>query len=333
MKLEKKILIIIHICFVLYSCKQNKWDIEVENKDLKISVVNVDSLLFNSTKKEVKKIHDSLTEALGEMYLYEVSMNTQAPIDSETPTILKKFYENEYINELESEKEKLNNQVDEQFSKLNKAFNYLLHHFPEVKTPSRIVLMNNLFSGISIADNEIYVGLEKYLDPTSDLVKNIPDEQLHKWQKESMNIEFLARDILIQWIQTSIFDEKDEHLAFHIIQAGKVLTVLQACFPNETEEYIMRYNSDEINWAVENEQLFWEYLVKEEMLFKNNPRDKTNFLNEGPYTVGLPEKGPDRMGQFLGLQMAKSYLKSNKKLSLQEFLEVEYNAILQAYEI
>lgn len=333
MKLEKKFLIFIHICFLFYSCKENKWDIEVESKNVKINIINVDSLLFNSSKDDIDKVHDSLTEILGEMYLFEVSMNTQAPINSETPIILKKFYENEYINELEIEKKQLRTKAKEQFSKLNSAFNYLLHYFPEAQTPSKIVLMNNLFSGISISDTEIFIGLEKYLDPTSEVIKNIPDEQLHKWQKESMDIEFLARDILLQWIQTTIFDEKDDHLAFHIVQAGKVLTVLQACFPKKSEKYILRYDEEDVNWARENEQLFWKFIVKEEMLFKNNPRDKTNFLNEGPYTVGLPEKGPDRMGQFLGFQMAKSYLKSNKKLSLQEFLEVDYNEILQSYEI
>jgi hypothetical protein len=74
-------------------------------------------------------------------------------------------------------------------------------------------------------------------------------------------------------------------------------------------------------------------LVKEQLLFKNNDRDKANFLNEGPQTIGLPEASPDRMGQFLGFQMVFGYMTKNKAVSLPELLKIDYNKILQTYEI
>ena len=109
--------------------------------------------------------------------------------------------------------------------------------------------------------------------------------------------------------------------------------IVHACFPNKPYAYALRYSDENYKWAEENEFAFWEYLVKEELLFKNNLRDKTNFLNEGPYTLGLPEQGPDRLGQFLGFKMVLNYMANNKDLSLQELLALNYNTILQAYEI
>ncbi|HLV41767.1 MAG TPA: hypothetical protein VKY37_05785, partial [Brumimicrobium sp.] len=62
-------------------------------------------------------------------------------------------------------------------------------------------------------------------------------------------------------------------------------------------------------------------------------RSRTNFLNEGPKTVGLSDDAPDRIGQFLGYRIVKGYMDKNKALSLSELLDVKYNIILQTYEI
>ena len=55
-------------------------------------------------------------------------------------------------------------------------------------------------------------------------------------------------------------------------------------------------------------------------------------LNDGPFTIGLPEKGPDRLGQFLGWRMIQIYMEKND-ISLEALVKVPYNEILQAYEI
>ena len=55
-------------------------------------------------------------------------------------------------------------------------------------------------------------------------------------------------------------------------------------------------------------------------------------LNEGPFTIGLPEKGPDRLGQFLGYRMVKKYLEITKP-EVKDLLKTSYTAILAEYEI
>ena len=58
-----------------------------------------------------------------------------------------------------------------------------------------------------------------------------------------------------------------------------------------------------------------------------------NMLNPGPTTSGLPNEGsPDRLGQYLGWKMVKSYMEKND-VSLAEMVKLPYNVILQEYEI
>ena len=95
---------------------------------------------------------------------------------------------------------------------------------------------------------------------------------------------------------------------------------------------IIRYNKEEYEWANKNEFAFWKYLIDEKILFKNSEVDKVNLLNEGPFTIGLPSKSPDRFGQFIGWKIVQKYM-SKKNISLKDLIKTPYNTILQEYEI
>ena len=58
---------------------------------------------------------------------------------------------------------------------------------------------------------------------------------------------------------------------------------------------------------------------------------KQNLLHEGPFSAGLPQESPDRMGQFLGYQMVKKYMEK-EGITLDELVKVPYNTILQSYK-
>ena len=333
MKYRRRILILTTLFFIVLSCNRNELLVDTSGIEVSFEVINVDSIYSNTPNDSVQGVHNTFLEKLGSLYEYEISMNIQKRANDIQADDIYSFYNNEYIKELEKEKLKFNEEVWNQLDKTEEGFKHLKYHFEELDLPKQIILINKMFSGIELDESQVSVGLEKYINQETKIIKEIPSEELFQWQKEAMNIEFLARDIIFRWIQASLFEEKDENLAFHIIQAGKLLYILNAAFPNEDGAYIMRYSPEDYSWAIDNETPFWEYLVREEMLFKNNVRDKTNFLNEGPYTIGLPEKGPDRLGQFLGFRIVKQFMKSNKELTLQDLINTEYNTILQSYEI
>lgn len=333
MKKERTLLSLTVLFFTLLGCSSNKLDVDISKISLSTELINVDELLKVGELNRVKENHDRLEKELGYIYAYELEMNLRAPIDSSVYDKIAQFYGSEYMQELEQEKEAVLPKIKEKHRETDIGFRYLHYHFPEIITPQKIVLMNKLFSGIKANDSILTIAPENYINPELSVVKNLPGDMLYQWQKDAMNVEFMPRDILQFWIQAKLFKDMDDNLANHIVQAGKVMYLVHACFPKMPYAYALRYSDENYKWAEENEFAFWEYLVKEELLFKNNLRDKTNFLNEGPYTMGLPEQGPDRLGQYLGFKMVFNYMANNKDLSLQELLELDYNTILQAYEI
>ena len=71
--------------------------------------------------------------------------------------------------------------------------------------------------------------------------------------------------------------------------------------------------------------------MDENLLFDSNEKNRAYLINNGPYTIGLPEESPDRMGQFLGYQIVRNYVLS-ENLSLLELIDLKYNTILKTYQ-
>ncbi|RYM32939.1 hypothetical protein ERX46_12860 [Brumimicrobium glaciale] len=318
---------------VFYGCTSNPLDVNLPKKEVSLNYINVDDELYKKPKEEVASKVKNLEQQLGDLFMYELSQNIRQNIDDYSYQAIYNFYNSDYISDIEEEKQKLYAELPQHENKINKAFTYLKYHFGDSILPENIFYINKLFSQVTCAQKNIAVGLENYISPKSNVISSIPNAELYQWQRDRMNIDFLERDVLLNWIQVQLFNELDEKLAAHIIQAGKILYILNAAFPNAHEDYVLRYDKTQYDWAVKNETSVWNYLVEQQMLFKTDIRVRTNFLNEGPTTVGLAVDSPDRIGQFLGYRIVKGYMTKNKALSLQALIDTKYNTILQTYEI
>lgn len=333
MKIRNTISLFILFALILSSCSENRLDVDVSNTSLEQEFFYIDKQLYNKSLDSTEIIHRKLSKNLDQLYLYEWQQNLQTNLSDSLFKQIHSFYQSAYISDLEKAKLKILSQVKTKEEQITTAFRYFMFHFDSVSPPDQVIYMNKLFSNIHCSDSAVTVAPESYIPPESEVISSIPKNQLYEWQRDRMDIQYLERDILVNWIQVHLFNEIDKQLAQHIVQAGKLLYILNASFPNADERYILRYSEVDWKWATQHEEMTWNYLVKEQLLFKNNRRDKANFLNAGPTTVGLPEESPDRMGQYLGYKMVKGFMQENKQVSLQDLLEIDYNKILQSYEI
>lgn len=322
--------------FFLGACSSDPLDVNVSEIDLSLSFVDLDSIIVNTSSEELVAKNKWLKNEISEVYDYNIGYCIQIGRVSDTAFVnaINDFRSDTSILNLETQiattfpdKFNMNQQI------LN-GFKHLKYHFPKQIFPTHIVYMNSLFnSSIFCTDKEVGIGLERYLGADNSFVKQLNSMVYHEWIKKGMNKEFLERDAITGWLETHFVAEVDGNLAEKIIRWGKIIYFTEAALPDMDKHIIMRYSKEQLNWAYENEFSFWDYIVGEDMLFKLNERNNANMLAPGPKTPGLPKEGsPDRMGQFLGWQMVKSYMDKND-ISLAELAEMKYNKILQAYEV
>jgi hypothetical protein len=331
----KSIFAILTVILVLASCSSNPLDIDVSKTQVNIGFVNLDSNLVNTRSANRIVIHHKFMDEISEIYEYNLGycIRMSNASDSSFEKSLTMFLADPYIKRLEKRiAEKFPN-LSGYKSEIIEGFKHLKYHIPSGKMPETIVFMNSLFNSNAFStEKQIGIGLDNYLGASTDVVKELPNEPYYEWIKEAMDQKFMTRDALCSWIMTHYVDEVDGNLAEHIIRWGKVLYLTQAAFPNKEPEIILRYSTNDYKWALENEYALWKYLVDEKMLFTLNELNTRNLLKEGPFTVGLPEKGPDRLGQFLGYRMILKYMES-KEITVEQLIKTPYTDILVEYEI
>lgn len=332
----KNIFFPITLTVFLIGCGNDPLDIDASGITVDLGYEDVNTTFVKADSATLLKEHQRYLSEITDVYQLELGQFLQignVP-DSEVYETIHAFVTDPYVARLER-------RIQERFSdksaiktKLEDGFRHFKFHFPTQKTPKNIVFLNTLFQASAAStEQEVGIGLERYLGDSTDVIQELRSREFYDWVLEAMDAQYLERDVLASWIMSNVFDETASgSLAESMIYWGKILYAVEACFPNDPKHIIIRYSEEDYAWAQENEFAFWDYLVREKMLFKLDERTKMNMLGEGPFTPGLPEKGPDRLGQYLGWQMVRAF-NNDKEMKLSDLMKVPYNTILQAYEI
>ncbi|MCO5259274.1 MAG: hypothetical protein M9916_03940 [Crocinitomicaceae bacterium] len=299
-----------------------------------MAFIHLDSLLFNTPKNDLINLRHQLSAAIPEIFDYQIGycMRIGKVVDTAFVNSITQYREDPMIQKLEAEIAQKFTNLSNYKETITVGLKRLKAIVPNAKIPSHIVFQNSLFSSSAFCtEKEIGVGLDQYLGKDSPIIKQLPPEPFYDWIKEGYDQQYLERDAILSWILTHILPETKGNLAELMIYHGKAIYLTEACLSEKDKNIIIRYSKEDLKWAKENEYSLWKYLVDEKLLFKVDDLNSMNLLQEGPFTSGLPEKGPDRLGQYLGWIMVKNYME-NTKTSFTDLITTPYNEILQNYK-
>lgn len=334
---EKKSLLFYLLIFVIIACNRVKLDVDTSKISMPIQFTNLDSLEYASKdvsvlKKTILESDLRKDEILSYQFNYCLGVGN---LDDSSFHNLVLFTEDPYFLRVHQVIEKQLYPSLKGFNQeMIEGFKRLKAHQVTDKFPSQIIYMNSAFSSsVFSTENEIGISLERYLLDTNAVINELPSDPFYGWLRAKFDSKYLVRDALMGWITTHIVDVTKGDLSEKMIQYGKALLLTKAALLEKEDEFILRYSHDQYKWARENEKNIWGFLVNEKLLYTSNERDHTNLLNDGPYTPGLPEAGPDRLGQFTGYQMVWNYLRNHPKVTLKELINLPYTTIVKEYKI
>lgn len=324
------------ILFFFYSCTSDRLDVDISKSKLKLSFVNLDSLIFYTSKNNIPKVLASYATSSDGVLAYQLvhCLGIGGFKDSSSLNRIELFRSDSYIRRLEHKIFKSFAKKNDLQFQLIDGFKHLQIHLTEYPTPNHIFYINSLYvSNVFCSKDEIGLGLERYLGPNEQVIKELPSQEFFQWMKDGMLKEYIPRDVLSEWIATNIVKDVNGTFAQKMIRWGKIIYLTEAAFPKMDKNVLLRYTKKKYEWAEHNESSVWKYLVDQNLLFSKNERDHANFLHEGPFTVGLPENSPDRLGQFLGWKIVRDFMQKNESISFNQLVKLPYNTILQSYEI
>lgn len=330
----------IALCISLGSCSEDQRDWHVDTSEIRYDpeVYRFDLKMANVTSDNVEGINKTFKNELGAFYVYYLDeiLHAGHPDDPTIGERIVKFVEDSAINASFQSIKSSFNSVMSVTNTFTEGMKRLKYHFEDVYLPDTIVFYHSLFtSGVLSTQTQLAVGIEMYLGENDPIVQLLPTQNFPKYFKAKMDAHFLPVDMARSWIENHLYaGESENRLVDIMVEKGKVLYLLHAIYPDMEEYNLIRYFSSEWEWAKENEYLVWKYLVDQKYIFSNNPNIHRNMMSDGPFTPGLPEGAPSKLGEYMGYQIVGQFMEKNKDISLKDLIDIK-NAqrILNAYEV
>ena len=99
-----------------------------------------------------------------------------------------------------------------------------------------------------------------------------------------------------------------------MIYYGKQLYLNDLLLTDYTDAEKMGYSPEQIIWCQENESYMWRYFIEKEMLYSNDQKLISRFINPAPFSkfyLEIDNDSPGQVGAWIGWQMVRSYMKNN----------------------
>ena len=284
-------------CLFFLSCdKKNKTKNAVTAIPLELKVERFDKIFFETPPKDLEKVKAAFPFFFPAGNDNSIWLNKmQDPIWREVYTEVQKKYDD--FEPVKSELELL--------------FKHIKYYFPKTKTPKVITIISEMdYANKAIyADTLVIISLELYLG------KNHKFYQFPNYIKQNFEQKQIMPDIVSSFSSRKIPPVTDKDLLSQMIYQGKQLYLKDLFLPNYSDAEKMGYTPEQITWCQENESYMWRYFIEKEMLYSDDQKLITRFINPAPFSkfyLEIDNESPGQVGAWIGWQMVRSYMENNE---------------------
>ena len=201
------------------------------------------------------------------------------------------------------------------------VFQHFEHFYPAIPLPQVFTYISGVSYEIPViaGQDAIAIGLDNYLGSETKAYAQlaIPNFLIY-----GMQADFIARDFAAaiydaylpaQPNASTILDE--------MVMAGKKLLFIEALVPQATDEILLSYKPEQLEWAKAHEGEIWAFLVGDQLLYSNNYDLFKKLFAEGPFAQDFGDEAPARLGEFMGLQLIRSYANNHPNFCIRKLIE------------
>jgi hypothetical protein len=204
---------------------------------------------------------------------------------------------------------------------LTKTFGTIKAIYPDFKVPQVYTYISGLLYEypVQYIDTVLVIGIDMFLgwDFEQYRAAALPVYLTRRMEPRDM-IPECSRQIAFSMLPQNF---QPKSLLDQMIVHGKILYAMDQFLPDTPDSLKIGYTTSQLKWAVDNEASLWRLLIDQELLFRNDAGLNTRFIQDGPFTTGLPSGSPAMLGRWLGWQIVRSYMKKNPGTSLQQLFE------------
>jgi hypothetical protein len=313
----KRFLVLV-ITFAVFGCGHNaKERLNIDTRGLspeKVTIKRYGKALFEA---DTSKLKEELFRLQPEFLHFldadlEDNENIMQILDFVSDTQLIKLYKksNEVFGDMQA--------VNEQ---LTHAFRRFQYHFPKLRLPEVYTYISGVHYEMPVmfADGIGVVAIDCYLgaDYTFYRQLGIPQYQINRMTSQHM-LNDLFKVVYQIMLDSSpaartIMDE--------MVSAGKRLYFQEAMQPRLADHLLIGFTPEQWDWVERHEAELWAHLVGEELLFSTDFRAFNRLFGDGPFSGDFSREAPPRLGEWVGFQIVRNYMKNNPDTSLPKLIQ------------
>lgn len=207
------------------------------------------------------------------------------------------------------------------------AFRIYRKEFPEYPQPVVYSVISEFGTGAFTIGKEIIgIGLDMFLGP--DYVY-YPAVGVPAFLLPRLDEPFIVPSAMLVLARELVREpiDKPTLLAF-MIYHGKLLYFAEKMLPRKPEELIIGYTQDQLAWCNGNEANIWGFFIERELLYNPRMLEFAKYIEDAPFTYGMPEGSPGRVATWTGWQIVRSYMKNHPNVSLKELMEQQDHQLI-----
>lgn len=252
--------------------------------------------------------------------------NTDAP---DFPHVLSFFLKDTIIREVYDSVQVKYPNLNLQEKELRKAFENYKVLFPRGTLPQIFTHISGFNQSIVVDSNVLGIGLDNYLGEDCVFYKMLATP-VPMYMRRKMTEKDIVRDVMYGWLTTEYpFRPKRLDLLSGLIYQGKMVYVLESLLTDDSPAHLFGYLPAQLQWCRENEKEMWNFLVENDYLFENQQMLFRKYLDEAPFSSGMPMDSPGKAVVWCGYQIVKAY-KERQAVCWDELVnEQDYHKILR----
>jgi len=301
------------ICFFLFSCdKKSKTEEEVGEISVNIEVERFDKAFFETNPKDLGKIKNKYP------LFFPVGNVDSIWLEKMQNPLWRDLYKEVQKNYADFEPEK------ESFQKL---FQHIKYYFPQTKIPKVITVIAEMDynNKIIYADTIVVVALELYLG------KEHRFYEFPNYIKQNFETTQMMPDVVSSFFRYKVKSNPEKSLLSKMIYAGKELYLKDKLIPETTDAAKIGYTPEQLLWCQENEQYMWEYFIEKQLLYSDDAKLASRFVNPAPFSkfyLEIDNESPGQVGAWIGWQIVRSYME-NSNTSLSELFTMNAKELFE----
>ncbi len=206
-------------------------------------------------------------------------------------------------------------------SEFEDAYKHFKYYDPNFREPSTYFLVSG-FGGFDVDAKDsttMIIGSEYFIKEKQQYFprrEEMPYYLYKYYDRNHMTSKVVKR--LVKGLYAE-FNEKDATLINSMIYWGKVFYMTEHILPKAADSIIVEYSSEEIERVEANRKETYNHFVANQLFFKQDHKAKLKYVDRRPHTNELGDNAPGRIGQYLGWDIVRSYMKNND-VSLMELM-------------